>query len=148
MPASYVLKVVTPERTLVNDHNVIMIIVRSTEGEIGVMAHHIHLVTPLVPHIISIQHADDNRSYLSIGGGFLEVTEGQVVILADSAERPSEIDVARAERARQRALENIGQAAPNMDLIRAKRALARAETRLRLASQHQGNSATISARQD
>lgn len=134
MATSYLLKIVTPERTIF-EGPVTYIIVRSTEGEIGILAHHMQLITPLVPHIITIYPENGNTEQLTVGGGFLEVGDTTTVILADSAERATEIDVARAEKARQRALENIGRPEPNIDLIRAKRALARAENRLKLAGQ-------------
>lgn len=132
MATTYQLKIVTPERTLF-EGPVTYIIVRSTEGEIGILAHHMQLITPLVPHIITVYPANGKTEQFTIGGGFLEVGDTTTVVLADSAERASEIDVARAQKARERALETIGKAEPNIDLIRAKRALARAENRLKLA---------------
>lgn len=134
MATSYPLKVVTPERT-VYDGPVTLIIVRSVEGEIGIMAHHVQLITPLLPHIMTVHQADGSTRYLTIGGGFLEVTAEQTIVLADSAETPDAVDLARAERARQRALEQISLGGPNVDLKRAQRALTRAENRLRLARQ-------------
>ncbi len=132
MPSTYHLKIVTPERTIF-DGPVSYIIVRSTEGEIGILAHHMQLITPLIPHIITVYPENAKTEQFTIGGGFLEVGDTSTVVLADSAERASEIDVARAEKARQRALELIGKQEPNIDLLRAKRALARAENRLKLA---------------
>lgn len=131
MATSYRLKVVTPERT-VCDKAVTMISVRSTEGEIGILAHHVHIITPLVPYVMTIYGEDGKTEYLNLGGGFLEVGD-TTIILADSAEWASEIDVARAERARQRALEMLATGGPNIDLKRAQRALSRAENRLKLA---------------
>ncbi len=132
MATTYHLKIVTPERT-VYDAPVTFIIVRSTEGEIGILAHHMQIITPLVPHIITVYPETGKTEQFTIGGGFLEVGDETTVVLADSAERASEIDVARAQLARQRAVETIGQAKPDVDLIRAKRALERAENRLKLS---------------
>ncbi|MCY0908023.1 MAG: ATP synthase F1 subunit epsilon [Sulfobacillus thermotolerans] len=137
MATPYHLKIVTPERT-VFDGPVTYIIVRSTEGEIGILAHHMQIITPLVPHIITVYPEAGNVEQFTIGGGFLEVGNDTTVVLADSAERASEIDVARAQLARQRALETIAQAKPDIDLIRAKRALQRAENRLKLAGHSTG----------
>ncbi|MHB1610497.1 MAG: ATP synthase F1 subunit epsilon [Sulfobacillus sp.] len=131
MATSYQLKVVTPERTMY-DKPVTMIIVRSTEGEIGILAHHVHIITPLVPYIMTIYGNDGKTESLHIGGGFLEVGD-TTVILADSAEWASEIDVARAQRSRERALEILSTGGSNLDLKRAQRALQRAENRLKLA---------------
>ncbi len=132
MATTYHLKIVTPERT-VYDAPVTFIIVRSTEGEIGILAHHMQMITPLVPHIITVYPETGKAEQFTIGGGFLEVGDETTVVLADSAERASEIDVARAQLARQRAVETIGQAKPDVDLVRAKRALERAENRLKLS---------------
>jgi F-type H+-transporting ATPase subunit epsilon len=132
MATTYHLKIVTPERT-VYDAPVTFIIVRSTEGEIGILAHHMQMITPLVPHIITVYPETGKAEQFTIGGGFFEVGDETTVVLADSAERASEIDVARAQLARQRAVETIGQAKPDVDLVRAKRALERAENRLKLS---------------
>lgn len=130
--ATYQLRVVTPERVVYEDE-VNMIVVRSVEGEIGIMAHHVQLITPLLPHIMTIYRTDGKTELLTIGGGFLEVGEDKVIVLADSAETPDAVDVARAERARERALEMLNVSGPDIDLKRAQRALARAENRLKLA---------------
>ncbi len=131
MATTYQLRVVTPDRT-VYDKPVTMIIVRSTEGEIGILAHHVHIITPLIPHIMTIYGADGKMEHLNIGGGFLEVGD-TTVVLADSAEWSSEIDVARAQRARERAVEILSTGKDDVDLKRAQRALQRAENRLKLA---------------
>lgn len=133
MATTYRLRVVTPER-VVYDRDVVEIIVRSTEGEIGILAHHMQIITPLVPHIVTIYDPDGKTEQLAIGGGFLEVQDTSTIILADSAETADMVDVARAERARQRALERInrGSAQSAVDLARAQRSLARAENRLKL----------------
>ncbi|MDA8194622.1 MAG: ATP synthase F1 subunit epsilon [Thermaerobacter sp.] len=132
MATPYRLKVVTPEET-VYDQSAVMIVVRSTEGEIGIMAHHMRIITPLLPHIMAVYQENGPIQQFSVGGGFLEVGDEQTVVLADSAETAARIDVARAERAQQRALERLATGAPNIDLKRAQRALARAENRLKLA---------------
>ncbi len=133
MATTYRLRVVTPER-VVYDRDVIEIIVRSTEGEIGILAHHMQIITPLVPHIMTVYDPDGKTEQMAIGGGFLEVQDASTIILADSAETADMVDVARAERARQRALEriNTGSTQSTVDLARAQRSLARAENRLKL----------------
>ena len=133
MATSYRLRVVTPER-VVFDKDVTEIIVRTTEGEIAILAHHMQIVTPMVPHIATVYDPDGKTEQLTIGGGFMEVQDTQTIILADSAETADMVDVARAERARQRAVERLGTGATQtaVDLARAKRALSRAENRLKL----------------
>src|SRR5205807_7130261 len=77
---------------------------------------------------------------LAVSGGFAEVRNDTVIILADTAERPEEIDPARAERARQRAEQRLaGRAQGAIDYRRAAAALARAQTRLQVASRASGS---------
>ncbi len=134
MATNYRLRVVTPERVVL-DQETPEIIVRTTEGEIGILAHHLQIISPLVPHIMTVYHPDGKIEQVAIGGGFIEVQANGVTILADSAETADMVDVARAERARQRAVErlNTGASKESVDLARAKRSLIRAENRLRLA---------------
>ena len=134
MATSYRLRVVTPERVTV-DKEVIELIVRTTEGEIGILAHHMQIISPLVPHIMTIYDPDGTTEQMSVSGGFIEVKDDGVTVLADSAETADTIDVARAQRARDRALErlNSGASSAGIDIARAQHALARAENRLKLA---------------
>lgn len=136
MAASYRLRVVTPER-MVLDRVATELIVRTTEGEIGILAHHMQIVSPLVPHIMTVYDEEGKTVEYTVGGGFIEVKDDGVTILADSAEHASEIDVARAERARDRAVERLSSASnqESVDIARAQMALRRAENRLRLAGQ-------------
>ncbi|MCL5116481.1 MAG: F0F1 ATP synthase subunit epsilon [Firmicutes bacterium] len=146
MATTYRLRVVTPER-VIYDKDVTEIIVRTTEGEIGILAHHMQIITPLVPHIMTVYDPDGKIEQIAVGGGFLEVQAESTTVLADSAETADMVDVARAERARQRALErlNTGASQTAVDLARAQRALARAENRLKLAGrdlQHMASTTT------
>lgn len=127
--ADYPLKLVTPERT-VYEGLVHEAILRGSEGELGVMAHHMPLITALKPSVVRIVEADGHLRRFAIGGGFLEVGREKVVVLADTAESPEEIDRQRAEAARQRALARLDKTAADMDWVRAKAALERAEARL------------------
>lgn len=134
MATSYKLRVVTPEQ-VVGDKDVTELILRTTEGEIGILAHHMQIISPLVPCIMTVYDPDGSTEEITVGGGFVEVKDDGVTVLADSAERADTIDVARAQRARERALEilSTGAAGANVDLARAQRALTRAENRLKLA---------------
>lgn len=136
MATSYRLRVVTPERVVI-DQDATEIIVRTTEGEIGILAHHMQIISPLVPHIMTIYDVDGKTMQITVSGGFIEVKDDGVTLLADAAETAELIDVARAQRARERALEMVNGAhgQTGVDLARAQRAIARAENRLRLAGQ-------------
>ncbi len=75
--------------------------------------------------------------YLAVAWGFAEVLPERVVILAETAERPEEIDVKRAEEAKQRAEERLKSGSTEIDFTRAEDALQRAETRLHVAGKKQ-----------
>jgi len=78
------------------------VIAPSVNGQITILPHHIALLARLDPGQMVIGKQDETQDY-AIGGGFLEVRDNQITILADTAERGEEIDIARAEAARQRA---------------------------------------------
>jgi F-type H+-transporting ATPase subunit epsilon len=128
--ADYPLKVVTPERTVYSG-TVEMVSLRGSEGELGILAHHIPLITAVRPCLVRITESGGTVRRLAIGGGFLEVGREGTVLLADTAETPEEIDRRRAEAARERALQRLQNPTPDLDIERAKAALARAEARLR-----------------
>lgn len=134
MATNYRLRVVTPEQVML-DTEVTEIIVRTSEGEIGILAHHMQIISPLVPHIMTVYDPDGKTQQMTVSGGFIEVKDDGVTILADSAETADMVDVARAQRARERAMELLNRANPEtgVDLARAQRALSRAENRLKLA---------------
>lgn len=134
MAISYRLKVVTPERVMW-DGDVTEIIVRTTEGEIGVLAHHMQIISPLMPHLMTVYQPNGKIEQMTVSGGFIEVKDDGVTILADSSETADMVDVARAQRARDRALEilNVPNSNALVDVARAQRALARSENRLKLA---------------
>lgn len=95
------LEIVTPERLIFSD-DVDILTTPTTQGEISIMAHHVPLVTMIAPGEIKIKK-DKETSFMTITGGFIQVTGNKVTILADAAERAEEIDIDRAEAARERA---------------------------------------------
>ncbi len=132
---TFILTVVTPERRVFQE-TVNMVIVRTTDGEMGVLPGHIPLVAPLAIGPLRIKTGDDERK-AAVNGGFIEVTAQQVTILSESAEMEEEIDVARAESARQRALARLEKRQADVDYARAQAALQRAIIRLKVAG-HEG----------
>jgi len=127
---------VTAERSVFSDE-VDEVIVPGVEGELGILPHHAPLLTTLSYGELRILKGGDEIA-LAIGGGFLEVRPDRVVVLADAAERAEEIDVNRAEEARQRATEQIALHPMEEDLIRAEAALRLAQARLRVARRRGG----------
>lgn len=130
---TFVLTVITPERIVLQE-NVSMVIVRTVDGEIGVLPGHIPLVAPLAIGPMRIKSGEEERN-AAINGGFIEITGRQVTILCESAELAEEIDVARAESAKQRALARLDtKQQSDIDYARAQAALQRATVRLKVAN--------------
>ena len=126
-------EVVTAERTVFQD-DVDMVVAPGIEGQLGILPHHAPLVTSLTYGELIIHREGQDDDFIAIGGGFLEVGPEHVTILADSAERAGEIDEARAEEARRRAEELMGQKRrEDVDFIRAEAALRRSLLRLKVA---------------
>lgn len=102
------------------------------EGELGILPHHIPLLTPLKTGAIKVEN-DGQEQFFFVSGGFLEVRPDQVTVLADAAERAEDIDEARAEEARHRAERLMEERVSAADQTALAAALARAEARLRVA---------------
>lgn len=96
------VEVVTGEREVLVEENVDMVVAPGVEGQLGILPQHAPLVTTMVPGELRIVKGGVEET-LAIGGGFLQVGPDRVMVLADTAERSEEIDVARAEEARNRA---------------------------------------------
>lgn len=125
------LDIVTPER-IVYSEDVNMVIARATDGDLGILPGHAPLVAGLAIWPLRVMN-DDGERMISVCSGFIEVKPDKVTVLAACAELPAEIDVKRAESARQRAESRIKAAAPDTDMMRAELALRRALVRLRVA---------------
>ncbi len=126
--STLLLEIVTPERK-VYAKDVEMVSVKGMDGELGVMAQHIPIVTPLKIAPVRAKLIGGGEDVIAVHGGFLEVRGDKVVILAEGAELPEEIDADRAERAKQRAEQRLAKK-ENIDFHRAEIALQRAMTRL------------------
>jgi F-type H+-transporting ATPase subunit epsilon len=126
------LDIVTVERSIFHADDVDVVVVPGTEGVMGILPRHAPVVTALKEGVLEIVRGG-NREVLAIGGGFMEVRESQVVILAEAAEHADEIDVARAEAARVRARQVVEEAPDKQDMEKAMAALRRAEVRLRVS---------------
>ena len=125
------LEIVTPEKMVFSD-DVDMILAWGVEGQLGILPHHAPLMTILQPGDL-VFRKEGKEEALTIGGGFLEVRPDKVIILADACERAEEIDVARAEAAKQRAQEALKTAATEVDAAAAEAALRRSLARIRAA---------------
>jgi F-type H+-transporting ATPase subunit epsilon len=124
--------IVTAERLVVSEEGVDEVVVPGIEGELTVLPMHAPLLTMIKPGVMLIKRGSDETE-MAITGGFLEVREDKLTILADAAERAEEIDVARAEEARRRAEQQLERHDSEADLVRAAAQLQKALLRLRVA---------------
>ena len=101
MKSKIKFKIVTPERTVYEDE-IDQITIPTADGEITVLPNHIPLISILVPGELDVRK-DGEEIAMAVSGGMIEVRGNEMTILADTAERAEEIDLTRAEEARQRA---------------------------------------------
>ena len=125
------VSVVTPDGPVLED-TYEMVSCKAENGELGILPGHIPLVAPLAISSVRLKR-DSSEDKLAINGGFLEVRPDKVTILAQSAEKPSDIDVARAEKAKERAEQRLRSNDDHIDRLRAELALRRAANRLDVA---------------
>lgn len=125
------IEIVAAERRVLED-DVDEVLAPTPNGQVGILPRHAAMLTILVPGELRLKKGSD-ETILAIGGGFLEVNNNRIVILADSAERADEIDVARAEEARRRAATRLASQSRDVDMERARIALSRSLARIRAA---------------
>ncbi len=130
------LEIATPMRLVVSDE-VDEVVAPGSEGSFGVLRGHAPFLTTLGIGELTYRKGRDEY-HLAVAGGFAEVRNDKVIVLADAAERPEEIDRERAERARQRAEQRLGgRTQEEIDYVRCNAALLRALTRLHVAGRSQ-----------
>lgn len=127
------LTVATEEKTVL-ETEAESVVAPGTDGYLGIWAHHAPLLTSLKPGRMEVRLNRDTVLVFAVSGGFLEVANNKAIVLADSLEAPREIDVARAKKALERALERMKHRDHELDLERAQAALARARNRLAVAT--------------
>ena len=101
-------------------------------GELGILAHHSNLVAAMIPGELRARVPDGSFTVAAVAGGLLKVEDGAVLLLADSVERPEEIDAERARRAEARAREELLQKQSIQEYRGAQAHLARAINRLKV----------------
>jgi len=124
------LEIVTAERPVYSDE-VDIVVAPGIVGQLGILPHHAPLMTMLQPGELCVRK-NGEETFIAVSGGFLEVLQNRVVILADTAERAEEIDIARAEAAKRRAEEQLKLPRAGVDLIAAEAALKRSLARLKV----------------
>jgi F-type H+-transporting ATPase subunit epsilon len=137
LPTKLTLEIVTPDRALLREE-VDEVVVPGSQGEFGVLPGHTPLLSTLKIGELWYRQGQE-KHYVAIAFGFVEVLPDRVTVLAQVGERAQEIDVQRAERAKQRAEQRLAQAQPQLtqidfDIERARIALMKSLLRLQVAS--------------
>ena len=126
--AEFELEITTPERQFLKEP-VQMVILPGENGELGVMAGHAPLVLVLKSGTVRIKQNDEWRECVT-ADGYAMVDRKRVLLLCQMAEWPEEIDLDRADRAKERAEERLRSKTPETDILRAETALQRALARI------------------
>lgn len=131
------LEIVTSERTIFNGE-VDMVTVPGGDGVMGVLPKHAPVLSTLKPGELRVRVGNDVQEF-AIGGGFVDIHDDRVIILADSAERADEIDEARAEAAMSRAADLLKNPPQNKEeLMHIENSMRRSQVRLRMARKGRG----------
>lgn len=122
------LKIITPHG-IYQEVEIDQINIRTTAGQIGILAHHIPLASGV--EISQMNYIiDGKKTYFAVAGGFVHVNEKETTLIANAIESQEEIDLHRAEKAKQRAEERLQNKNSDTDVLRAEIALRRALTRI------------------
>jgi len=129
LPTQLQLEIVTPDHQVARE-SVSRVSIPGKNGYLGILPGHSPLLSEL--RVGELSYVQEGRTHhLAVSWGFAEVLPDRVIVLAETAERAEEVDVERAERARQRAEERLKKLTdPEIDMERARAALERALTRL------------------
>lgn len=128
---SFQAQILTPEGTLF-DGDVTGVQVPGVQGSFEVKTLHADIISTLEIGQILIRKIDGTRQYFAVSGGFIEVHDNKLTLLAEAAEPVEEIDVERAKEAKKRAKERLNADDKDINKERARKAMARAENRIKL----------------
>ena len=128
MAEKFKLSIISPDRVF-TEGEAEFLEFTSTEGELGIYAQHIPLTTILEPCVMKI-HNEGEVKKAAILGGFVEILKDKITVLAEDAQCPDDIDVARAKAAKKRAEDRLTAKQEGTDMLRAEAALKRAIARI------------------
>ncbi len=132
MSDTFHLKITSPDRVFY-EGEVTMVEINTTEGQIGVLPNHIPLTSVLAPGVCYIHLPDQDPKVCAIHGGFFEILQDSMTVLAEVCEWPEEIDLSRAEAAKVRAERFLVEKPAGTDIDRAVLALKRSAARIEAA---------------
>lgn len=128
---TFLLEIVSPARTVLKEE-VEFLKVKGADGELGILPNHSPLATALEIGLLCYTK-NKSEACIALSGGFMEVANNKVSVLANAAEKPGDIDVMRAKAAKERAEERLRSSSKDIDLLRVEAALKRAMLRLKAA---------------
>jgi F-type H+-transporting ATPase subunit epsilon len=134
MADSIKLEIVTPQATVYSE-DVDMVTLPGIEGQMGILPHHVRLMTRLLPGEMIVRKNGQVR-FLAVGEGLIEVTGDRVSIVTDMAVATEDIDEAKAEEARQRAAARLREKISSAEVASVNAALARSLAQLRVKRRH------------
>ena len=115
------------------------LVIPAPDGEVGLLPHHENMVIAIEVGIARMQVEEGEWSEIAVGTGFAEIVNNRVTLLVDTAERPEDIDVRRAQEQKERAQEQMRQKRSIQQYYHTQASLARAMNRLRLAQDKKWN---------
>ncbi|GEP20051.1 F0F1 ATP synthase subunit epsilon [Pediococcus argentinicus] len=130
------VSIVTPDGQVYENDQASMLVVKTKEGQLGILPDHVPVIASLSIDEVRIKNSNDKEDAVAVNGGFVEFSDNLATIVADTAENETDIDVARAESAKKRAEATIRQAQQvhdNSELRRAQISLRRAINRINVA---------------
>jgi F-type H+-transporting ATPase subunit epsilon len=134
MANSIRLEIVTPEGTVYSE-DVEIVTLPGVEGQMGVLPHHVRLMTQLVPGELTVRK-NGQEHFLAMGEGLIEVTGDRVAIVTDMAVAAESVDEAKAEEARRRAAAHLHEKVSSAEVASVNAALARSLAQLRVKRRH------------
>lgn len=128
---TFKLNVLTPERNIFGD-DVQSLTAYGSDGHFGILPKHAPMLTSLEIGALTVVDKNGNPNNFALNGGFLEVINNEVTILAETAEHADDIDATRAKKAKERAQNRVDQKSADMDMKRATIALNKAIARIKI----------------
>ena len=129
------VKVVTPNGVVFDYETATLVVLSTTGGEVGVMANHAPIIAALkVREVKIVDDVNSVEERPAVSGGFAEFSSKELTVVADAAERAADIDITRAESAKERAERRLADDNSTRDVERAQVALMRAANRIIVSS--------------
>lgn len=128
------LEIITPDAAVLNE-DVNFVLIRALDGDLGILPNHVPLIASLSIWPL-VYEQDGQRNILTVAGGFLEVNNNVITVITPAAEKPDDIDIKRAQGAKDRAEKRLGDSKSNIDVERATLALQRALRRIEVGEKY------------